>query len=126
MYSELVERYWYSIDWDVEYLWQLKLPVKQIDVSKLEWHLNVPIWPSSSGEPYSVKPRDVLDRQKDFALEYQRVQDSDLKFPIEVFHNHDRLMILDGIHRLTKAISMNKMLMYCRIVPDDHVKRMRD
>jgi hypothetical protein len=123
-YPEIVKRYWYSIDWDVESLWLLDLPVETFPVADLSWHMGVPIWPDVAGNPYTVSPSQVLKNPENHAIEYSRIQRADASFPIEVFELADRLMILDGIHRLAQQISEGQDTIKGRLVPSTAVRQL--
>lgn len=112
----VIEQYWYAFDWDVEALWALDLPVETLPISRLEWHLDVPVWPHEN-QPYSLEPRDVLRSPYRYAEEYQRAQRADLVFPVEITRFRNRWLILDGIHRLLKAHELGHATLMVRKVP---------
>ncbi len=117
----IVEEYWYSIDWDVEAIWELDLPVETMPVADLVWHLEVPIWPLD-GVGYVITPNQVMAEPQRFAEEHQRVVQADLVYPIDIFHHKGRWMILDGIHRLAKAVSLGKTSMRVRKAPRSAIR----
>lgn len=112
----VIETHWHAFDWDVEALWALDLPAVAFPVSRLEWHLDVPVWPRD-GVPYSLTPRDVLKSPYRYADEYRRTQAASLVFPIEITWHRGRWLILDGIHRLLKAHELGHEQMIVRKVP---------
>lgn len=114
----IIASYWYSIDWDVEALWQLDLPTERVPLGTLTWHLDVPVWPDEAGKPYNATPRAVLDSPESHPREYRRISAADLSYPIEVFPHRGRLMILDGIHRLAQAYRDRRPDIAARRVPD--------
>lgn len=114
--APIVEEYWYSIDWDVEAVWKLDLPVETMPIEELAWHLEVPIWPLD-GVGYVITPNQVMTEPTRYAEEHQRVIDADLSYPIDVIRHKGRWMILDGIHRLTKAVERGDTVMRVRKVP---------
>ena len=114
--------YWYSIDWDVERLWRLDLPVERMPLAALAWHLDVPVWPDEARRPYSVTPRQVLENPAEHPTEFRRVNAASLDHPLEVFRNRDRLMILDGVHRLAKAHALGLKEVPVRHVPESEVR----
>ncbi|MCY4542575.1 MAG: hypothetical protein OXB95_09340 [Rhodobacteraceae bacterium] len=114
----VIERYWYSIDWEVGALWRLELPVREVEVQRLAWHLDVPVWTDSDGKPYSAAPRQVMSHPQRHEVHYRRILSASLAFPLEVFRNGGKLMILDGIHRLAKARLICRSTLPVRQVPD--------
>lgn len=115
-------RYWYSIDWSVRTLWALDLPEQTLPRHHLDWHLDSPVWPDSAGRPYRVTPRQVIENKSENAAEFARVEAADLAYPIEAILLGNRWMILDGIHRLTKAWRAGQTVMTVRVVPDSAVR----
>lgn len=112
----VIEAYWYAFDWDVEALWALDLPVVPLPISRLEWHLDVPVWPRD-GLPYRLTPREVVKSPYRFAEEYRRTQAASLVFPLEITWFRGRWLILDGVHRLLKAHEQGHDEMMVRKVP---------
>lgn len=118
-----IRKYWYSIDWDVESLWRLDLPVEEIEFRELAWHLDVAVWPDEQGAPYTVTPRQVLEEADRHPTEHRRIQAASLDYPLEVFDHLGRTMILDGVHRLAKAKMAGLSTVRVRRVPEDAVAR---
>lgn len=122
VYPPIIRRYWYSIDWEVTDLWALDLPVQSMPIGRLLWHLDAPVWPDPEATPYRVTPREVMSDPVRHSVEYKRIMDTDTNFPLEVIDRHGRLMILDGIHRLTRLWSEGKTTIRARMVPPDAVR----
>ena len=118
----IISEYWYSIDWDVGELWRLDLPAERMPLAALAWHLDVPVWPDEGRRPYSVTPRQVLENPEENPTEFGRVDAASLAYPLEVFRNRDRLMILDGVHRLAKAHALGLKEVMVRHVPESAVR----
>lgn len=116
----VIEQYWYAFDWDVEALWNLDLPAEQFPISRLEWHLDVPLWPHEN-QAYRISPRDVLKSPYRYAVEYRRAHEASLVFPIEITLFRNRWLILDGIHRLLKAHELGQQNIMVRKVPTDYL-----
>ncbi len=112
----VIESYWYAFDWDVEAIWALDLPVSQMPIARLEWHLDVPLWPFE-GRPYTLTPRDVIKAPYRYADEYRRAHRASLVFPIDITWFKGRWLILDGIHRLLKAHELRLDSVSVRKVP---------
>lgn len=121
-HPSVIRRYWYSIDWEVADLWALDLPVRNVPIAVLLWHLDVPVWPDPAGRPYRVTPREVIAWPEQHITEYRRTIAADSTFPIEVIERGGRLMILDGIHRLTKLWSGGAKQIPIRLVPPKAVR----
>lgn len=123
-YPPVIRRYWYTIDWEVEALWALDLPVVSLPMARLAWHLGVPVWPDATGRPYCVTPREVLAAPDVHKAEHCRILHADPAFPIEVIDRDGRLMILDGVHRLAKLWSGGAGQVTARMIPAEAVRRL--
>ncbi len=119
---EIIAGYWYSIDWDVEEIWRLDLPVETLPLEDLAWHLDIPVWPDRNGRGYSMTPRQVMDDPRRSPAERDRIENASLEFPLDVYLNRDRLMILDGVHRLAKAAMLGLSEVRIRRVPRGAVR----
>lgn len=114
--AKIVDEYWYSIDWDVEEIWALDLPAENFPIEDLVWHLDVPIWPHE-GDPYTASPNSVMAEPEKHRAEFERIGRADLVFPIDILRHKGRWMILDGIHRLSKAVMEGRQTIMVRKVP---------
>ena len=105
-----VLEYGFDFDWDEKDVWKLDYPEQEISIEILEWHFDIPFW-NWNNEWYVLKPLDVINNPIKYKSQYDRVMQSDITYPIDVMMNKDRLVILDGLHRLVKCkfLGMNKV-----------------
>jgi len=106
-------------NWEDESVWALDIPVTLIAIRELEWHLDCPFWEHDNGERYTVTPRDVLEKEQGTKTEQEKVIKADTRYPIDIYFNKDKWLILDGIHRLVKLYSQGKAEVRVRIVTAD-------
>ena len=117
----IIEEFWYSIDWDVEAIWALDLPIEFLPTGELVWHLDVPAWPFG-GRTYVITPNQVMADPVTYAEEFGRIERCDPGFPIDVTRHKGRWMILDGMHRLAKAVTKGETELRVRKVPRSAVR----
>lgn len=98
MHRELGFDFW----WDRRKLWAIDLPIVEMPVKDLAWHLTHPFW-SEAGEPLAVSPLDVAESPDEHQEQFQRTMSADLAYPINVIYLKGRWLIMDGYHRLLKA-----------------------
>lgn len=72
-----------------------RLPIKEISISELKWII---------GNPDENDGRDVDDR--------------DISIPVLVANYKDKLAVIDGYHRLKKAIKLGKETLPAKFVND--------
>ena len=87
--------------WDRARLHELILPVTELPVAKLRWQLDLPWWRDGERR-FVVTPNQVRLAPDRFAVHWRRTLDADLAFPIDLLQR-ERLIVLDGVHRLLKA-----------------------
>jgi hypothetical protein len=104
--------------WSKEKLWKLDLPVSEIKIKELDWILDYPIWYT---EPHSV-PRIVLENSVTDSPKWKRIEAADLNFPIHVLIWKNRLLILDGIHRLVKAKMSGSETIQAKILSENRIE----
>lgn len=106
-------------NWEEEKVWALELPVEEIDIEKLTWHLDIPYWENDSKQRWTVSPRDVIEQSEDTTVEQKRVRDVGLEYPIDIFENDGKLFILDGLHRLAKQYKQKVRKVRVRFIPKE-------
>lgn len=79
-----------GVKYDLNIIWKAvyKDPIKEIEVSKLKWIL---------------KYSDTKDKQ--------RVKNADLSTPLLVIEQNRRPVVVDGAHRLAKAVASNVLFL---------------
>jgi hypothetical protein len=84
-------------------VWALDIPVTQMPISKLAWQFDIPFW-KYGNKKYAITPNQVIKNKIKYKYQYNRIMNSNLKFPIDVAENKKgKWEILDGLHRLVKA-----------------------
>lgn len=106
-------------NWEDEKIWALDMPVSEMEVSELEWHLDCPFWESDNGERYTVTPRQVIEKFEGTTKEQEKVKQADTKYPIDIYFNKDKWLILDGLHRLVKLYAGGADKVNVRIISED-------
>jgi hypothetical protein len=90
-----------NVTWSRERLHRLVLSVVQVPVADLRWQLELPWW-RVDREYFAVTPAQVRRDPRAHAEQWQRTLRADLGFPIHLLQG-DRLLVLDGVHRLLRA-----------------------
>ena len=78
-------------------------PIQTVAVDDLAWLLELPLW-GWRGEPFKVTPNQVAADPQTYAVHYARVMWSDVDDPIIVAERNGRTVVLDGYHRLLRAV----------------------
>lgn len=104
-------------NWEDKKLWSLDLPVIEIDIKDLMWHFDVPYWPNDSDDRWTITPWNVINHDKESKNEQIKIEKAELIYPIDLFENKGKLLVLDGLHRLVKAYKKGEIRIKARIIP---------
>jgi hypothetical protein len=107
---------------DIEKIWRLDLPVEEIPIADLAWQLELP-WFWTEDKPFSIKPQSVINNPEEYTYRIERIMDVDLSCPIDIMYWKDNWLILDGLHRLCKAILMEQTKISVHKVPQELIPR---
>lgn len=102
--------------WTRERLWALELPVVSVAVAELEPLLDLPWW-MDGGRRFCLSPAMVLARPGLHPDHDRRVSEADLGFPLHLTRLDRRLTILDGVHRLARAVRDGREEVAAQLVP---------
>ena len=105
-----------DFEWDPERLWELDLPVELMHVGELAWYLELPLW-RDAGRPSRVTPAKVLADPVRYRDQYRRTLEADLRYPLDVTRRDGRWTVMDGLHRLAKAVVCEWEVVRVRKVP---------
>ena len=103
-----------NAEWDRAKLHELALPVVELRVAELRWMLDLPWWRIGERR-FAVTPNQVRHAPERYATHWRRMLDADLDFPIDLLQR-DRLIVLDGVHRLLKADVLGMRMLACRVL----------
>lgn len=111
-------RNWYfPFDWDLEKLWALHVPIEIRDITELRWHFDVPIWAAAKGMHWDLCPAEVLRNPGRYPQHDNRIEKSDISYPIDMMFSTNRYAIIDGVHRLAKYETLGITDVNVRIIP---------
>ncbi len=120
-----IQEHGMDFHWDNKKLWSLDIPIEDIDVSELEWHLDTPFW-SSEGGHYNLLPRLVLEDIELYPEHKDRVLNADIRYPIDIMENpKGELVILDGMHRLLRLMNEGHKKVKVRKISRDHIDKIK-
>lgn len=119
--EELASIY-FDFHWSQKKLWALDLPTTIMKVSDFIWLIDYPIWASSPPDKiFDLRPAKVLHYLDNFPILKARILNADCSFPIHVMIWRERLVILDGFHRLLKKILINETEIFVKEVPSSAI-----
>lgn len=127
-----------DIIYDIEKLWKLTdhIEGEDIAIERLMWVMNACHWSNLDGihteditdemlktEQY-ISARDVLAFPKKYRHHSELIKNADLSYPILlVLMNDQQLDVIDGIHRLSKALTKNQASIKSIVVPEELLQK---
>ncbi len=110
------EDYFFPFKWNEEAIWKIDAPVTEIELSQIDWLLDVD-WFGTDEHP--LTPNEVMDTPELDGEHYERIENADLSYPIDLGMNPrvDKLVPFDGLHRMCKAKMLGMEKNKCRIIP---------
>ena len=107
--------------WETTRVWSLPTPTSQLPMHALTWHLDLTVWTTVRGEPrFDLAPATVLADPVGHARHWGKIQEADLSYPLELFRNGERWVILDGYHRLARHALQGTDHVPVRLHPDEY------
>ena len=107
-----------DLRWDDYKIWKLALLTHTCPVSDFTWHLDLPIWPSAPPEKiFDLQPATVLANQQMYLKHIKRIENCNIRYPVETMQIGERLVILDGTHRLCRHVLEGIETIRYRIIP---------
>ena len=119
--------------WGRDQLWALDLPCREVELSSLRWHFELPWWRGPDRGWFQVRPLQVLADPDQYPEHRGRLEGVDLNWPLHVLRRRGRWLIVDGTHRATKAeqqglrtvqareLSLNDLRLIASFVVNDRV-----
>jgi hypothetical protein len=98
-----LRRYQLEMEWSHEKLRALDLPLETMALDRLTWQLSLPWWRDNDNY-FAVRPLDVLAAPERHAEQFARTRAADLSYPMHITLRDGRWFVLDGVHRLLKAV----------------------
>lgn len=100
-------------------LWDVDIPVEEIPISEIEYNLDIPYLEKKGTNNWNLTPRMLIDNFDKESLHAKKVNEADLKYPIEIYLHENKWIILDGVHRFTKYVRLGlKTIKIRRVSPE--------
>lgn len=122
---DIIKQVGFDFHWSEEKVWKLSLPIEEMDIKELLWHLDYPWWRDHDGQQYRVTPKQVIDDPKAYHDQYNRIVTADVSHPVDIMFYRNHWIILDGMHRLLKLFLEGKTKVSVRKVPVESIPLIR-
>lgn len=106
--------------WNDNLLKNIDEPIRESDMNKLLWNLDLPFWEEEKIDDWNLTLREVIQNPKHYPNHYQRILKADLTYPICIAKSKNgKWFVLDGTHRLAKAYIDNLKTIKAKIIPNN-------
>ncbi len=102
---------------------ELPLPIVEIDIEKLIWHFEMPVWEKDETDDWNLTPWEVIRKDKGTTAHQKKIEKADTSHPIIITRYNSRYVILDGVHRLAKVYMNGGKKMKAKIIPKKYLSR---
>ncbi|MFH1315850.1 MAG: hypothetical protein ABIH67_05665 [Candidatus Uhrbacteria bacterium] len=99
-------------------LWAVDIPIEEIPISEIKYNLDIPYLEQEGTNDWNLTPRMLIENFNKEFFHANKVNEADLKYPIEIYLHKGKWIILDGVHRFTKAIRLEHKTIKIRRVSE--------
>ena len=100
-------------------LWAVDIPVEEIAISKIDYNLDIPYLEKEGTDDWNLTPR-MLIKNFDKELSHaKKVNEADINYPLDIYFHKGKWIILDGVHRFTKAVRLEHKTIKVRRISEE-------
>lgn len=100
-------------------LWQVDIPIEEIPISEIEYNLDIPYFEQERTNDWNLTPRMLIENFDKEIFHAKKVTEADLTYSIYLYLHQEKWIILDGVHRFTKAVKLGyKKIKVKRVSPE--------
>lgn len=103
-----------------EELWALEIAPEEMLVSDLAHNLDIAYLDQEGTDDWNMTPHELLANPKRELAHMAKVNNADMSHPIEIYFFDGSWKILDGVHRLCKAVREGHQTIQVRKVTQEH------
>lgn len=103
---------------DESKLRKVNLPIEEITISEIEYNMDIPYREQEGTDDRNLTPRMCIENFDKEIWHAKKVVEADLQYPIELYFHQEKRIILDWVHRFTKAIREWHTTIQVRKVPE--------
>ena len=97
-------------------LWAMNIPIEEINISEIDYNLDIPYLEQMGTDDWNLSPRMLIENFDKEKFHAKQTEKADLNYPIEIYNHQGKWIILDGVHRFTKAVRIGEKTVKVRKV----------
>jgi hypothetical protein len=98
---------------------KINLPIEEISISEIENNMDIHYREKEGTDDWNLTPRMCIENFGKEVWHAKKVLEADLEYPIELYFHKGEWIILDGVHRFTKAIYLGHTTIKVRKIPEN-------
>jgi len=113
--------------WDVREVWKLEAVTSCQPRVEYDYLLDLSLWSSvpNMGMLFNISPREVIRNPGKSAHQTERIQKTDIGYPLDFIVMDGRHWILDGVHRLAKIYQLGLQFINVRYHAESIIPRIK-
>jgi hypothetical protein len=104
-------------------LWAADIPVEEIPISEIDYNLDIPYLEKEGTDDWNLTIRMLVNNLDKEPTHAKKVKKADLQYPIDIYFHKDKWILLDGVHRLAKAVLLGQKTIRVRRVSEEIAQR---
>lgn len=104
-------------------LWALNLPAEEMLLSEFEHNLEIAYLDQEGTDDWNLSLAQLIEAPEKQPGHFERIKAADLSYPIHIYSFRGSWKILDGTHRLCKAVVEGRRTIWVKIVTDEMISK---
>lgn len=110
---------------DEEKVKLLDLPAEEILISEIIANADIPYLEKEGTDDWNLSPNELIRNFENEPTHADWLQKVDLSFPIAIYNYKGKWIIIDGVHRFTKALMLKNEKILVKKVPDELIESLK-
>ena len=98
---------------------KVNLPIEEISISEIEYNMDIAYLEQDGTDDRNLTPRMLIKNFDKEISHAKKVMEVDLQYPIELYLHKGKRIILDGVHRFTKAVRSGHTTIKARKISEE-------
>jgi hypothetical protein len=114
-----------GFDFDETLLYDLNLPVEEIPISNLLSNADILYLEKENTDDWNLSPAELIKNFNKENSHSKRVLKADANYPVCIYNFKNQWIILDGVHRFTKALMNHDKTIKVKKIDDEILEKIK-
>ena len=107
-------------------LWALNIPTEEIEISELGFNFDIPYLEKEGTDDWNLSINQLLENLEIEPSHANKINKADLSYPIDLYFYTNEWIILDGVHRLAKALLLKNKTILVRRITEKNIDKIKN